>query len=203
MTRLRILSICSCLLLLFTACNTEQRIPSPTQTPIIIQVTHIVEATRIVTVTREIQITTTPIPTPASPAKYTVGKLTGVYSNISGEDNHGCVLNILEKNVLQPLDIIDFELGCNRGAPSFTMGFIQGTMNTDGKVASFTQKLFEQSEELCVIIFQFHDNSVEMSQTGFECGFGFGVYAVGSLSKTSNVNTKFGCLVPYKKEGCP
>ncbi len=173
------------LLMGFTACSQIQR--RPTQR---VQAPATVEVTRIVT--------DTPLPvqlTSAAPAR--IGPLTGVYRWTGIAEGSGCVLNVAHGLADRPFDAIDFELNCNRGAPSYNMGYQRGAMAEENNIAVFTH-YDKPSGETCNLVFQFSPDKVEVTQIGtdYACSFGHGVYAQGIYERVDSRLPQLGCLEP-------
>ena len=70
---------------------------------------------------------------------------------------------------------------CNRGEPSFNMGFASGVIIEDGFAAVYHRKSIIPDEE-CDLIFIFSEDKVDVYQVGssFACGFGANVSAHGT-----------------------
>jgi hypothetical protein len=95
-----------------------------------------------------------------------------------GSEDAGCELNLV-----QAKDTFQFELECQRGAPSYNSGSIAGIAKLDGRNATFETDEFGP----CRLDFEFKDKGLEITQTGSDsdCGFGFGVYANGHYTRSS------------------
>jgi hypothetical protein len=165
--------------------------------PVTVEITHIVEREVPITVEVTRIVIATPIPfAPQTPsATENIGELTGTYdwmeSNIEGR---GCTLKVVHHTTLDPFNKIDFELSCNRGAPSFNSGFAQGTISEGKNVAAFT-RYDPVSGETCNLVFRFIEAAVEVTQIGMDyaCGFGHGVYAEGTYELVDSSIPQLGC----------
>ncbi|MET0553369.1 MAG: hypothetical protein ABW221_10050 [Vicinamibacteria bacterium] len=81
-----------------------------------------------------------------------------------------------------------FQLQLSRGAPSYNMGFVEGTLEIDAGRATY-----ESPDGECTITFTFARDTVEVDQArgdDFECGFGRGVYANGTYRRTNRKKPK-------------
>jgi hypothetical protein len=84
---------------------------------------------------------------------------------------------------------VRFQLEMTRGAPSYNSGWIEGEFNLNG-----TSGVFRSSEHGdCEIAFKFMRSSVriEEAEDKQQCGFGYNVYAVGTLARKSRSTPKF------------
>ena len=87
-------------------------------------------------------------------------------------------------------DKIEFDLDCNRGAPSYNMGAARGTVEFKDNVAVYQTSEFGGS---CELKFEFKRSSVVVTQKGsdFECGYGHGVSSDGTYRLKSRKSPKF------------
>lgn len=85
---------------------------------------------------------------------------------------------------------IEFELECNRGAPSYNSGSVRATIEVRDGIA--VHRITEFSGP-CEIKLNFKGTAVVVSQSGigFECGFGHGVYCGGTYRLKSRKQPKF------------
>ncbi len=183
----------------------EESRPAPT--PIF------VEVTRVITVTQEIPVTvevtrlanlgvTTPPTQDFVSAPYEVGSLTGNYGWSTDIEGQGCSLAVVHRLLLTSQHILEFELLCNRGAPSFDMGYLVGVVPMAEGVAVYTQwnAMFG---EACSITFDLSSaDAAKVVQIGtdYACGFGHGVYVTGLYPKIDSHLPTIGCLNP--ETGC-
>lgn len=115
---------------------------------------------------------------------------TGTYTTGESKNGSGCTLKVLQ----QYADEIEFELSCNRGAPSFNSGHAKDSIPLEGNKAVYSVSYFRGKE--CEIKFEFQDASVNVTQMGdsSECGFGLNVYAGGTYHLTDKTNPVPGCM---------
>ena len=115
---------------------------------------------------------------------------TGTYTTGESENGSGCTLTVLQ----QYADEIEFELSCNRGAPSFNSGQAKDSLPLEGNKAVYSVSYLRGKE--CEIKFEFQDASVNVTQLGDspECGFGLGVYAGGTYHLTDKTHPVPGCM---------
>ena len=85
---------------------------------------------------------------------------------------------------------IEFELNCNRGAPSYNMGIARATVDIKNGVAVYRTTEFTGP---CELKLAFKGTRVVVSQTGSDsdCGFGHGVYCDGVYRLKSRKAPKF------------
>jgi len=85
---------------------------------------------------------------------------------------------------------IEFDLECNRGAPSYNMGMAHGTMDVNDGIAVYRVTEFNGP---CEIRFDFRASVVNIKQNGddFACGFGHGVDCGGAYRLVSHKPPKF------------
>jgi len=86
-------------------------------------------------------------------------------------ETDSALLNIVHKD-----DIINFEISAHWNA---NVGGISGQTNVQEDTAIYVNK-----DEDCILVFQFYDNGVKVSQKGL-CGFGFNVSAAGKYVQRS------------------
>jgi hypothetical protein len=86
---------------------------------------------------------------------------------------------------------IEFDLDCNRGAPSYNMGLARATIDVKDGIGVYRTTEFNGP---CEIKFEFKRAAVVVSQTGadFACGFGHGVDCGGTYRLKSRKPPKFG-----------
>ncbi len=85
---------------------------------------------------------------------------------------------------------IEFELECNRGAPSYSSGFAHATIDVREGVAVYRTTEFTGP---CELKFELRRGAVVVSQTGSDsdCGFGHGVACGGAYRLKSRKPPKF------------
>ena len=102
----------------------------------------------------------------------------------SGPSDTGMLLKTVQRG-----STVQFQLELQRGAPSYHSGWIDGQFELNGASGTF------QSTEYgtCEINFTFSQSSVQIgeSEDKNDCGFGFGVHAIGSLRRTSTKKPRF------------
>lgn len=84
---------------------------------------------------------------------------------------------------------VRFQLEVARGAPSYNSGWIEGEFDLNG-----TSGVFLSTENgNCEMAFKFKRSSVriEEAEDKQQCGFGYNVYAVGTLMLKSRSRPKF------------
>ena len=89
---------------------------------------------------------------------------------------------------------VRFQMEIARGEPSFNSGWIEGQFELNG-----TSGVFETNEHgHCEIKFQFAHSSVHVmeSEEKQECGFGYNVYATGTLNLKNRKKPKFSVTDP-------
>jgi hypothetical protein len=118
-------------------------------------------------------------------AKSSAAKVTGTYE-ITYKRGAGGLLKVLQKG-----NEIEFELECNRGAPSYNSGTASGTIALKDNIAIF--KTVEYGNGGCEITFTFQGNKVIIKQNGSDaaCGFGHGVMSDGTYILKSRRKPKF------------
>lgn len=81
-------------------------------------------------------------------------------------------------------DSVRVQLSCTRGAPSWNLGFIDERLAVRGGEALWSTTEFGGQ---CELRFRFSVSGATVEQTGGDaaCGFGFGVNAGGSYTRTS------------------
>jgi len=109
--------------------------------------------------------------------------LTGTWSYGSVETGGGD-LRCIEKNGL-----VRFQLNCNRGAPGYNQGFIEGEFKVLNGIGIYKTDEFGP----CSLTFEFKGNTVKVTQSGkdSDCGFGANVYANGVYTRISRKIPKF------------
>ena len=120
-----------------------------------------------------------PLLTKKSPA------LTGTYI-LKGRNRAGGTLLVRQ---VSP-GSIEFDLECNRGAPSYNSGVARATIDVLDGIAVYRTTEFNGP---CEIKFNFKGASVTLSQTGvgFACGFGNGVSCGGTYRLKNRKPPKF------------
>jgi len=85
---------------------------------------------------------------------------------------------------------IEFDLECNRGAPSYNMGLAHGTIDVHDGIAVYRVTEYNGP---CEIRFDFRARVVNIKQDGddFACGFGHGVDCSGAYRLISHKPPKF------------
>jgi hypothetical protein len=98
----------------------------------------------------------------------------GIYALNRGNES-GCMLAIDQA----PDNKSSFGLECNRGAPSYNSGVLEGGITIKNGKAVYRTTEFAG---VCEIKFTFTKNSVSLAQKGSDsdCGFGHGVYCDGT-----------------------
>ena len=122
--------------------------------------------------------------TAGQPARCDTDNFTGTYVMDLGNKAGGTLMVIQ-----MPDDKLQFDLECNRGAPSYNSGETSGTIAVKNATAIFQTKEFGGK---CKIRFEFKKTGVVISQTGSdtECGFGFGVHCDGKYRLKSRKRPK-------------
>lgn len=181
-----------------TIASCTKPLPLSDPTPIIIEMTRMVEVHVPVTVevTRlnEVAVTREPfIPDPLPPTVIPNPDYSGTYQLNKGE-NGGCILSVHHEGRLDPFDNLVFELFCNRGPPSYNMGYASDTILFENHVSNMAVWSSPYGE--CHIVFNFSIIGVSVSQIGQACGFGGGVYADGEYQLKDPTPPELGCLHP-------
>lgn len=86
-----------------------------------------------------------------------------------------------------------FQLQLSRGAPSYNMGFLEGSLTVEGGRATYRSR-----DGACAIAFDFARETVVLKQTlgdDADCGFGHAVHADGTYRRISRKKPKFD-LIP-------
>lgn len=187
------------LFVILPACTNQSSNSEPTtiiekvEVPVTRIVTREVEKVTIVEVTRIVEVfensaTVTETNEPVPNQDYT-----GTYL-ISWTDEASCELLIVHE--LKPSELFDelaFELLCNRGSPSYNMGYATDAIMIFENTAVWTSDFGN-----CSIILKFQENGVAVIQIGkdFDCGFGGGVLATGMYELQDARVPNLGCLNP-------
>ena len=118
------------------------------------------------------------------PAHCHANNFTGTYVMDLGNKAGGTLMVIQ-----MPDDKLQFDLECNRGAPSYNSGKTSGTITVKDATAIFQTQEFGGE---CEIRFEFRKDGVVISQTGSDtdCGFGFGVHCDGKYRLKSRRRPK-------------
>lgn len=84
---------------------------------------------------------------------------------------------------------VRFQLEILRGAPSYSTGWIEGTVGLKNGQGVFRSSEFGE----CAIAFAFKDRSVRLTHPDMQvaCGFGHNVFAEGTLLRKSRVPPEF------------
>jgi hypothetical protein len=111
--------------------------------------------------------------------------VTGSYRLRRGRDA-GCWLQAAAVGA----DSVRLQLACSRGAPSYNSGLLAQRLALRSGVAVYATTEFG---DRCVIRVRFRDSRALVEQTGTDaaCGFGFGVYAGGTYTRTSRRTPPF------------
>jgi len=122
--------------------------------------------------------------TTEEPALSDANNYTGTYVMDLGNTAGGTLLVIQ-----MPNNKLQFDLECNRGAPSYNSGETSGTIAVKNATAIFQTEEFGAQ---CKIRFEFQSNGVVISQSGSDadCGFGFGVHCDGKYRLKSRKQQK-------------
>lgn len=122
--------------------------------------------------------------TAEQPARSDADNFTGTYVMDPG-DKAGGTLMVIQ----MPDNKLQFDLECNRGAPSYNSGEASGTIAVKNATAIFRTTEFGGE---CKIRFEFQKNGVVITQTGSDadCGFGFGVRCDGKYRLKSRKRPK-------------
>lgn len=117
--------------------------------------------------------------------------LTSVAQNFTGSwEYHGPAESGMWLKTEQHGKDVRFQLELQRGAPSYNSGWIEGEFQLHGTQGVFSSDL---DSGRCDISFRFSQKYVEISQdnNGYQCGFGYNVYAIGTLRLKSKQKPKF------------
>lgn len=122
--------------------------------------------------------------TAEQPVRRDTNNFTGTYVMDLGNKTGGTLMVIQ-----MPDNKLEFNLECNRGAPSYNSGETSGTIPVKHATAIFQTTEFGGE---CKIRFEFSKNEVVISQTGSDadCGFGFGVHCDGKYGLKSRKRPK-------------
>jgi uncharacterized lipoprotein YehR (DUF1307 family) len=119
----------------------------------------------------------------------------GIYTGAYGFEYEGgafCRLLVIQKSDIE----IDFELYCNRGSPSYNMGYALDTIPLSENVATYSSSSFGGE---CKITFEFQEDKVVVThevEAWKYCGFGGNVSAYGTYELIGNSIPEFGCMHP-------
>ena len=132
----------------------------------------------------EATIEAAPAAEPSTPATFATTKYGGTYS--FGGDTDKSSAGHLSVYPASDTSLL-FYLEVNKGAPSYNMGMLFGSMNMNNGTATYFKKEDYQKQG-CKLQFSFQDNGVTVSTAqGFEeCEFGNGVVADNTYAKTSS-----------------
>lgn len=134
---------------------------------------------------------------------YEVGSLTGTYGWSTDTQSQGCQMVVMHRLLMTSQPVLEFELLCNRGAPSFNLGYLAGMVPMQNDVGLYSQWNGETGES-CSIVFDLSaGDAARVIQLGTDsaCGFGRGVDATGTYQKLDANFPTIGCLNPQKV--CP
>jgi hypothetical protein len=95
--------------------------------------------------------------------------------------------------VIDEAGVARFQLQLSRGAPSYNMGFLEGTLAVDEGRATYRSQ-----DGACAIAFAFAGETVVLKQergSDADCGFGHAVSADGTYRRISRKKPKFD-LIP-------
>jgi hypothetical protein len=111
--------------------------------------------------------------------------VTGTYEWHRGT-GAGCMLAVAR----QGRDSIAFQLECNRGAPSYNSGFVDGVIPLRDGVAIFRTSEYRN---LCELRIRFRGRMATVTQTGedVDCGFGAWVSADGTYRRISRARPRW------------
>jgi len=111
--------------------------------------------------------------------------VTGTYEWHRGT-GAGCELAVAR----QGRDSIAFQVECNRGAPSYNMGFVDGVIPLRAGVAIFRTSEYRN---LCQLRIRFRGRTATVTQTGedVDCGFGGWVSADGTYSRINRARPRW------------
>jgi hypothetical protein len=114
--------------------------------------------------------------------------LTGNYA-ITGNNGNECGINILEWGN----NLIEFEISCSRGAPSFNQGFLHDTVKIINNKATYRNSEYSDNKDTCIITLSFQGTKCIVEQNGSSgsCGFGGNVYCTGTYLKMNNKLPEF------------
>lgn len=186
------------------ACGAGQGVPTA--------VLQTVEVTRLVVVTQEVPVTVvvTEAADPAgaatqdlATAPFEYGSLTGTYGWLTAVKGSGCRVAVVHRILFTSGHVLEFELGCNRGAPSFNLGYAYGLVPMVDDRAVFVMPDIGVGQT-CSLSFDFTAlEGLEVVQDGSDaaCGFGSGINASGLYGRIDPEIPIIGCLNP--ETGCP
>lgn len=107
------------------------------------------------------------------------GSLTGTWKWGNPRSGGGILL------VIEDTDSVTFQLELWRGAPSYNMGSLDGTVALKNGKGTFRSR---EDGDVCEIAFEFRENKAILRQTAgtdADCGFGFDVHADGTFRRIS------------------
>lgn len=108
-----------------------------------------------------------------------VDSVTGTWSSENQNDS---------LKTIQVGSSVRFELDLSSGAPAYNVGFIEGEFDIHGKSGVFKSAEYEK----CKITFTFYPTKVILDSISYnDCGFGHGVYAIGTLNLRSKEKPAF------------
>lgn len=83
---------------------------------------------------------------------------------------------------------VRFELDLSSGAPAYNVGYIEGEFELHGKSGVFESAEYKK----CKITFTFYPTKVILDSVSYiDCGFGHGVYAIGTFNLLSKEKPVF------------
>lgn len=112
----------------------------------------------------------------------------------------GCAITVIHENSLNLFDLLQFELSCSVGAPSYNRGYATDTILFESE--SLKQAVYSSPHGECHLIFEFLDTGdLEITQLGlpFDCGFGNAVFANGVYELRNTAVSPIGCLHPDQR----
>ncbi len=192
------------LLTFLSACGTSPTAAAPTPILATVEVTRIVPVKETEMVEVEVIKIVTPTPKPTRVKEPVAvieenAKYTGRYITETRGIDGLCSLNIIHTITDYPMNTIDFEMLCSRGAPSYNMGYARGSMLLGAKSAVY-ERFSDTHNESCYLVFRFEEESIEVEQIGMDyvCGFGHAVYADGIYNLIDRNPPERGSLYPER-----
>ena len=146
-----------------------------------------------------------PIPTrtfaPVPSERSDDDEISGTYK-FERADKSYCAIRANLQPFIPPFQEVVIELFCLRGSPSYNSGgLIQKVLLSNNlAVYSASEEYFDYTENYtsapCHIVFQFEQDTIEVTQLGLDsdCGFGNGVYAYGVYKLIDPKPPVIGCL---------
>lgn len=106
---------------------------------------------------------------------------TGVYKNMTTPYGGGCEARVMELSAKQAV----MQLSCNRGAPTYNMGFREDLIEISGENKA------QINTDDCKVNIRFWGDALTLDHLDGNCGFGHGVYPQGNLKLLSKSVTGF------------